>query len=203
VSLLASQGKTNVKIEAGQQEMEARAEACHERMEAAMRSMRSDIERSVQKQMADALSVVNRKTQSLQMDLMEKIESTHVKLETIELSLGMETNNIRLDLSTMQTETLSNRQVTFERLEAVRREFHTRLEEAKEMTGQARGRGKGMCAATPPNFDGTTSWSVFRRQFETVAAQQMDAQREIHISDYSLGRPGDRCAARDSERRDL
>jgi hypothetical protein len=31
----------------------------------------------------------------------------------------------------------------------------------------------------------------------------MDAQREIHISHYSPGRPGDRCAARDLERRYL
>jgi hypothetical protein len=31
----------------------------------------------------------------------------------------------------------------------------------------------------------------------------MDAQREIRISDYSTGRPGDRCAAWDFERRYL
>jgi hypothetical protein len=34
-------------------------------------------------------------------------------------------------------------------------------------------------------------------------AQRMDSQREIHISDYRPGRPGDRCAARDFERRYL
>jgi hypothetical protein len=116
-----------------------------------------DIERSVQKQVEDVLSVLNRKTQSLQMDLTEKIESTQVKLETKELSLGVETNNHRLDLSNIQAETISNRQATSERIEAVRREFHTRLEEAKEMAGHTHGTGNGICAVTPPKFDGTTS----------------------------------------------
>jgi hypothetical protein len=57
--------------------------------------MRSDKERSVQKQVKDVLSVLNRKTQSLQMDLTEKIESTQVKLDAIDLALGEETNNLR------------------------------------------------------------------------------------------------------------
>jgi hypothetical protein len=69
----------------------------------------------------------------------------------------------------MQAETISNRQATSERFEAVRREFHTRLEEAKEMAGHTCGTGKGTCAITPPKFDGTISWSIFRHQFETVA----------------------------------
>jgi hypothetical protein len=69
----------------------------------------------------------------------------------------------------VQAETVANRQATFERIEAVRRDFCTRLEEAKEMAGHARGTGNGTCAVTPPKFNGTTSWSVFRHQFETVA----------------------------------
>jgi hypothetical protein len=37
------------------------------------------------------------------------------------------------------------------------------------MAGHARGTGNGTCAATPSKFEGTTSWSVFRHVFETVA----------------------------------
>jgi hypothetical protein len=103
------------------------------------------------------------------MDLTEKIESMQVKLEAIELSLGVETNDLRLDLSNMQAETISNRQATSERIEAIRREFHTRLEEAKEMAGHTHGTGNDTCAVTLSKFDGTTSWSVLRQQFETVA----------------------------------
>jgi hypothetical protein len=46
-----------------------------------MRPMRSGVERSMQKQVEDVLSVVDHRTQSLQMDLTEKIESTQVKLD--------------------------------------------------------------------------------------------------------------------------
>jgi hypothetical protein len=159
----------NEEVKAHQDRADAKIEACLERMEAAMRSMQSDIEQSVQKQVEDVLSVMDHKTHSLQLDLTEKIESTQVKLDTIEMSLGVETDNLRLDLSNMQAETISKRQTTFERIEAVRREFHTRLEEAKEMAGHARGTGNSTCAVTPPKFDGTTSWSVFRHQFETIA----------------------------------
>jgi hypothetical protein len=102
------------------------------------------------------------------MDLTERFESTQMKLDPIELARDEETNNLRLDLLHMQAETISNRQATFERIEAVRRELNTRLEEAKEMAGHTRGTGNGTCAVTPPKFDGTTSWSVFRHQFETV-----------------------------------
>jgi hypothetical protein len=103
------------------------------------------------------------------MDLTEKIEITQVKLDPVELALEEETNNLRSDLSNMQAETISNTQATSERFEAVRREFHTRLEEAKKMPGHTRGMGNGTRAVTLPKFDGTTSWSVLRHQFETVA----------------------------------
>jgi hypothetical protein len=156
-------------IKARQEKADAEAKPRHERMEAAMRSMRSDIERSMQKQVEDVLSVVDYKTHSLQLDLTEKFESTQVKLDTIQLALGVETNSLRLDLSTVQAGAISNRQATFERTEAVKRDFHVRLEEAKEMAGHTNGTGNGSCAVTPPKFDGTASWSVFRHQFETVA----------------------------------
>jgi hypothetical protein len=69
----------------------------------------------------------------------------------------------------MQAETISNRQATSESFEAVRREFHSLLEEAKEMAGNTLGMGNGTCAVTPPKFDGTISRFVFQHQFETVA----------------------------------
>jgi hypothetical protein len=62
-----------------------------------------------------------------------------VKLDTIELALCVETNILRLDLLTVLAETVANRQSNFERIEAVRRDFYTRLEEAKEIAGHARG----------------------------------------------------------------
>jgi hypothetical protein len=48
-------------------------------------------------------------------------------------------------------------------------EFQSQLEEV--VARAERGRGPGACAsmALPPTFNGTTSWAVFRRHFETVA----------------------------------
>jgi hypothetical protein len=43
------------------------------------------------------------------MDMTEKIEFTQVKLDTIELALEEETNNLRSHLSNMQAETISDR----------------------------------------------------------------------------------------------
>jgi hypothetical protein len=70
------------KAEAHQEKADAKTEARLERMEATMHSMRSDIERSVRKQVEDVLSVVNRRTHSLELDITEKFESTQVKLDT-------------------------------------------------------------------------------------------------------------------------
>jgi hypothetical protein len=163
----ARQEKADADGNARHEEAAARQEKANAELKAAMTSMRSDMQRSVQKQVEDVLSVVDRKTHSLQLDITEKFESTEVKLDTIELALGAETNSLRLDLSTVQAETISYRQANFERMEAVRKDFHARLDEAKEMAGHSRGRGNGTCAVTPPKFDGTTSWSGFLHQFET------------------------------------
>jgi exonuclease VII large subunit len=151
----------NANITASQDKVDAKIEARLERMEATVPSMRCYLEQSLQKQVEDVLSDVDHKTHSLQLNLTEKIESAQVKLDTIELALEEETNNLRSDLSNMQAETIPNRLSTSDRIEAVRREVHTRLEEAKKMAGHTRGTRNGTCAVTQPKFDGTTSWSFF------------------------------------------
>jgi hypothetical protein len=53
--------------------------------------------------------------------------------------------------------------------EVTRREFQTQLKDVDALAEGGRGTGTGASAATPPTFDGTISWVVFLRQFETVA----------------------------------
>jgi hypothetical protein len=55
------------------------------------------------------------------------------------------------------------------KIEATQREIESQLEEV--VASAERGRGTGVCthATQTAKFDGTTSWAVFRRQFETVA----------------------------------
>jgi hypothetical protein len=63
------------------------------------------------------------------------------------MSLGRETKSLRLDLTTLQIQTRSNRQVTFGEIEAFINEFHTRLEEAEELAGQGQGTQNSLSTA--------------------------------------------------------
>jgi hypothetical protein len=61
-------------------------------------------------------------------------------------------------------------------LEAMQAETKTDL----EIRMAERGRGTEACASTaqPPKFDGTTSWAMFWRQFETVVEHNCLARQE-------------------------
>jgi hypothetical protein len=55
------------------------------------------------------------------------------------------------------------------KLEATRREFQTQLKEPEAGAERGIATGTGVGEVKEPKFDGTTSWAVFRRQFETIA----------------------------------
>jgi hypothetical protein len=57
--------------------------------------------------------------------------------------------------------------------EAPQREFQSRLEVAVATAGRESGPGACASTAQPPIFDGTTSWAVFRRQFESVVEHNL------------------------------
>jgi hypothetical protein len=74
---------------------------------------------------------------------------------------------------------ISSKQDTMEaKMEATRLEFQSQLEEV--MARPELGRRQGMCTSTaqPPTFDGTTSWDVFRHQFESVAEHNCWTRQE-------------------------
>jgi hypothetical protein len=66
-------------------------------------------------------------------------------------------------------------------VESTRHEVQMQLEEVEAWTerGTYQRTGTGPGAAKPPSFDGSTSWAVFRRQFETVAEHSCWMPREI------------------------
>jgi hypothetical protein len=76
--------------------------------------------------------------------------------------------------------------------EATRHEFQSQLEAVESRAQHGRGAGAGACGsvAQPPKFDGTTSWVMFWRQFETSYAQLLNSPGDLHVLDHSLGRPG-------------
>jgi hypothetical protein len=63
-----------------------------------------------------------------------------------------------------QVEALARKALT----EATRREFLTQLKEVRARGARGRETGTAAGATKPPKFDGTISWAVFRRHFETV-----------------------------------
>jgi hypothetical protein len=83
-----------------------------------------------------------------------------LELLTAEVSFNARTKNLQKDLIETKYELQG-------RLEAV--ETKTELGNTPTV---------GAIAAPPPTFDGTTSWSVFQRQFEIVAEQNRWTNRE-------------------------
>jgi hypothetical protein len=57
-------------------------------------------------------------------------------------------------------------------------ELQARLEAIVTRTQRGNTQAVGSSAAAPPTFNGTTSWSVFRRQFEIVAEHNRLSNRE-------------------------
>jgi hypothetical protein len=64
-------------------------------------------------------------------------------------------------------------------IEAAKWKFHLQLEELEARVEQRRRTGACSNASQPPNFDGTTSLAVFRRQFEIVAEHNFWTHQEI------------------------
>jgi hypothetical protein len=118
---------------------------------------------------------VNHVTQSLQKEMIEGIENTQVDLETVKTSLDTPTKFLVESISDIRKGLHEEfglifqveAQTTKALIEANQREFQSQLE---EIEGRAeRGSRPAAITVQPPTFDGTTSWAVFRRQFETVA----------------------------------
>jgi hypothetical protein len=84
---------------------------------------------------------------------------------------------LQVEAQTMKAEIRINQESLEAKIEATQREFQTQLQDV----GAERGRGTGIDAgkAKPPKFDEITSWPLFRRQFETVAAHNCWTRQEI------------------------
>jgi hypothetical protein len=83
------------------------------------------------------------------------------KLQTAEVSFCAQTTKLHEDL------------------EETKREFRVRLDEMIQARAE-RGNTStiNVSTAQPPTFNGNSTWSVFRRQFETVAEHDQWSERE-------------------------
>jgi hypothetical protein len=78
----------------------------------------------------------------------------------------------------MKAEMSINPETVKAKMEATRHEFQTQSEEVEVVAERRRGTGTGAGAPKPPKCDGTTSWTVFRRQFETVQEHNRWTQKK-------------------------
>jgi arsenate reductase-like glutaredoxin family protein len=160
-----------------------------EMMEAAIHFIRSDVQETTQHRMENVMSEVNLKTESLRNELTK----TKKDLKGVKASLDTQRDDLMetirdkkayLELKIIsfkdnKQNLIGTKQGTMEaKMEATRLEFQSQLEQV--MARSERGRGTGACvnAAQPPKFDGTTSWAVFRRQFESVAEHNCSTRQE-------------------------
>jgi hypothetical protein len=173
----------------GRKEMKQEIGASQEKMEVAIHSIRSELDETIQHRIENVMTQVNYKTQSLQKELRENLKKTQVKLQTVEVSLDAQARKFQEDLATIKSNHLKDYDLTnttvhttIEQtrlaIEAARCEFRARLEVVEAKAKGGRGPGVYASMAQPPIFEGTTSWSVFRRQFETVAEHNHWLQQE-------------------------
>jgi hypothetical protein len=115
-----------------------------------------------------------------------------VELKTAELPLDRRMRNLQEKLITIWSHHWlqcsaygdpGNQEGNPNKHEAARREFQSQLEQIRAWI--VHGRGIQSCASSvkPPKCDGTSSWTVFRRQFETIAEHNcwMSQKKSTHL----------------------
>jgi hypothetical protein len=78
-----------VRTMSSQEKMKAKMDIHQEKMEATSHSIRPELEETIRDRVEDVLLCVNRKTQSLQKELTEKIDETQMDLQAVKASPSM------------------------------------------------------------------------------------------------------------------
>jgi hypothetical protein len=81
-------------MDANAKSMREDVKSGEEKMEAAIHSIRSELEETIQHEIKSFLPYVDQKTQNLRVELTERIEKTHIELQTVELSLDKRTREV-------------------------------------------------------------------------------------------------------------
>jgi hypothetical protein len=119
--------------------------------------------------------MVDQQTRNLREDLSRNIEAGQAEFEE------RVTRNLREDLS--------------RNIEVTRQDFETQLADLEARTRRAGGNSAGVNAdkVKPPKFDGSTSWAVFRCQFDAAAIHNDWTPREkaAHLLSVLQGRAAD------------
>ncbi|PNF39393.1 hypothetical protein B7P43_G13216 [Cryptotermes secundus] len=150
-----------------------KATADKEELKAEMRSMRSELDDQIQHRVENILAIVEHDKQTLRSEITEQID----------VSLCARTDKLQENLTKNYNETCAA-------IDETKREFQARLD-IVQMKAE-RGNTATIVASTaqPPTFYGNSTWSVFRRQFETVAEhnQWTDKEKSTYLITALKGR---------------
>jgi hypothetical protein len=156
------------------------------KMETGIHSIRSELENTKQR------------TQNLRKELTETVEKTQVALQTVEVALCVHTREFRREIAAVRSDvTNANTHGTFNetrsQIEATKRKFNARLEAVEARAELGRAQGVGTSTVQPPTFNGNTSWSVFRPQFETVTEHNhwLDKEKSTYLITELKGQTAD------------
>jgi hypothetical protein len=105
-----------------------------------------------------------------------------MELQTVELSLDKRTRDVEEKIASITEDISSNKQ-----------KFQSQLEEVKAVADRGSRPTVDTNAVQPPTFNGNTSWSAFRRQFEIVAEhnQWSDREKSTYLITALKGRAAD------------
>jgi hypothetical protein len=105
-----------------------------------------------------------------------------MELQRVKMSLDKRTRDVEKNIATIKEDITSNN-----------RKFQSELEEVKAVAERGSRSTVGRNAAQPPTFNGNTSWSAFRRQFEIVAEhnQWSDREKSTYLITALKGRTAD------------
>jgi hypothetical protein len=123
---------------------------------------KADADRVQMQEMMKMMQANQTNTDAKLESLSDRIEKTQMALQTAEMCRDTTTKGLKEDLTKTYKETCK-------RIEETKREFQARLDETRQTRAEgANTAGVGTCSAQSQTFNGDTTWSVFRRQFEVV-----------------------------------
>jgi hypothetical protein len=213
--MLAEIKANQAKADANQAKMEAltgsmQAElkrAIEEKMKDAMKSKRSELDETIRQRIEIPMTNTSRETHNFQTELTERIEKTQVELQAVELSLDPQAKKLQenlevistdltmadIEVKTSREEALEQQRVIKEKTEANMRKFQAQLEEVRTTAQRRSTPAVGASTVQPLTFNGNSTWSVFRRQFEIVAEHNhwSDRDKSTYLITALKGRAAD------------
>jgi hypothetical protein len=134
-------------MKAKQEDLLARMDEINGKMDTTIQSIRSEVQETIHNRVENVREELDKKTEALHIEITDEIQ-------TLEVSIDKRTRCVEEDIAAIKEDITKNKK---------------QMEQVKAIAERGGRQIVGSNTAQAPTFDGKTSWSTFRRQFETVA----------------------------------